>query len=60
MKLYFLYLAQNGRAIPQLWYGNKTDGQGKSLDNNVLFKVEIERALPLNVLIKMYPHELKE
>lgn len=56
----FCYTKVNGRLCPSIRHQLKTDGHGKNVDNDVVFKVDIERALPLNVLMKMYPYELKE
>ena len=62
----FLYTRVNGRLCPSIRHQLKTDGHGKNVDkinefgNGVVFKVEIEHALPLNVLMKMYPMEEKE
>lgn len=56
----FLYIKVNGRLCPSIRHQLKTDGHGKNVDTDVVFKVDIERALPLNVLMKMYPMENKE
>lgn len=53
----FIYTKVNGRLCPSIRHQLKTDGHGKNVDNDVVFKVDIERALPLNVLMKMYPME---
>lgn len=52
----FLYTRVNGRLCPSI----RHDGYKKALDKDAVFKVEIDRALPLNVLMKMYPMEEKE
>lgn len=51
----FLYTRVNGRLCPSIRHQLKTDGHGKNVDTDVVFKIEIDRVLPLNVLMKMYP-----
>lgn len=56
----FLYTRVNGRLYPSIRHQLKTDGHGKNVDTDVVFKVEIERVLPLNVLVKMYPPPMEK
>lgn len=56
----FLYTRVNGRLCPSIRHQLKTDEHGKNVDTDVVFKVEIERVLPLNVLMKMYPPPMEK
>ncbi len=58
--MHFQYHKVNGRLCSSIRHQVKTNGHGKNVDNDAVFKVEIERALPLNVLMKMYPYDLKQ